>query len=66
MNYEIIITVRGMGNNLPDGAPKKRCCCICYEMQVDSLLYRYVLLSNSDLHFEKFMILDYINNTNLP
>ncbi|XP_044508069.1 transcriptional regulator ATRX [Mangifera indica] len=39
-NPQELHSVRGMGNNPPDGALKKRSCCICYEMQVDSLLYR--------------------------
>ncbi|XP_021300243.1 E3 ubiquitin-protein ligase NEURL1-like [Herrania umbratica] len=30
----------GEGKNSADRAPWKRSCCICYEVQVDSLLYR--------------------------
>ncbi|GLU08584.1 hypothetical protein SLE2022_254900 [Rubroshorea leprosula] len=33
-------SVRGQGKNLPNRALLKRTCCICYEVQVDSLLYR--------------------------
>ncbi|XP_022762544.1 uncharacterized protein LOC111308481 [Durio zibethinus] len=33
-------SVGGEGRNSADKAPWKRSCCICYEMQVDSLLYR--------------------------
>lgn len=39
-NQQEVHPVQGMGNNSLYGAPKKRSCCICYEMQVDSLLYR--------------------------
>lgn len=31
-----------------NGGPRKRCC-VCYEMQVDSLLYRYVLILEAKL-----------------
>ncbi|KAG6696263.1 hypothetical protein I3842_09G139600 [Carya illinoinensis] len=33
-------SVRGEGKRSYEGAPKTGNCCICYEMQVDSLLYR--------------------------
>ncbi|KAK5774891.1 uncharacterized protein LOC108477804 [Gossypium arboreum] len=33
-------SVEGEGKNSADRTPWKRSCCICYEMQVDSLLYR--------------------------
>ncbi|PSS11060.1 Protein neuralized like [Actinidia chinensis var. chinensis] len=33
-------SVRRMGKESLNGGPRKRSCCICYEMQVDSLLYR--------------------------
>ncbi|XVF68400.1 hypothetical protein PTKIN_Ptkin10aG0202700 [Pterospermum kingtungense] len=33
-------SVGGEGKNWADRVPWKRSCCICYEMQVDSLLYR--------------------------
>ncbi|XP_041023663.1 altered inheritance of mitochondria protein 44 [Juglans microcarpa x Juglans regia] len=33
-------SVRGEGERSHEGAPKTGNCCICYEMQVDSLLYR--------------------------
>ncbi|KAI9198288.1 hypothetical protein LWI28_013034 [Acer negundo] len=37
---EEVRSVSVMANNSLVGAPKRRTCCICYEMQVDSLLYR--------------------------
>lgn len=37
---EEVRSVNVMANNSLVGAPKRRTCCICYEMQVDSLLYR--------------------------
>ncbi|KAH7569739.1 hypothetical protein JRO89_XS06G0258400 [Xanthoceras sorbifolium] len=40
-NQQEVHPVRVMANNpLVVGVPNKRSCCICYEMQVDSLLYR--------------------------
>ncbi|KAL3609634.1 hypothetical protein D5086_000654 [Populus alba] len=41
---EIIDTVQGNGENSPDRRPNKRSCCICYGKQVDSFLYRYLLV----------------------
>ncbi|KAK3189090.1 hypothetical protein Dsin_028651 [Dipteronia sinensis] len=38
--HEEVHSVSVMANNSLVGAPKRRTCCICYEMQVDSLLYR--------------------------
>ena len=42
--YETILSVEG-GEKKSSGraVPKKGNCCICYEMKVDSLLYRYFL-----------------------
>lgn len=39
----LMTTVRRVRNDTFNEGPRKRSCCICYEMQVDSLLYRYLL-----------------------
>ncbi|KAJ7010260.1 ubiquitin-protein ligase [Populus alba x Populus x berolinensis] len=39
-----VYPVQGNGENSPDRRPNKRSCCICYGKQVDSFLYRYLLV----------------------
>lgn len=54
--FELFLTLvlmdaarRVMKESLNEG-PRKRCC-VCYEMQVDSLLYRYGLVLEAKLYY---------------